>query len=385
MVKPCVLVLNRYYLPGFKAGGPVTSLRNLLDALSSDFQFKIITFDRDLGDSEPYTSVKNGCWTTFEGVDIYYMQRSAFSLSRISKLIREVPHDILYLNGYFSFETTVIPLLAKRMRLINSPSIIMAPRGCFTVGALSINRWKKMICLFFTCKLGLHKQIVWQASSDFERADIHRIIGRKATVKIAKDLPSAPREFRCIKLSLEHGLKLVFLSRVTPMKNLKYALEVLALCKAKLEFSIYGPVEDEGYWELCRKQICNLPNNVKVIYNGAVPPSNVVSILSQYHLMFLPTKGENYGHVISESIAGATPVLISDTTPWTSFPLKVGKVLPLSDKTGFSQYIDEFSLLSEAEMFDVRNRVKQYCRMLFSDSSDAMDNRMMFKDMLQKF
>ena len=32
--------------------------------------------------------------------------------------------------------------------------------------------------------------------------------------------------------------------------------------------------------------------------------------------MFLPSKGENFGHIIMESLAASTPVIISDLTPW---------------------------------------------------------------------
>ena len=38
-------------------------------------------------------------------------------------------------------------------------------------------------------------------------------------------------------------------------------------------------------------------------------------MFQEYDLLFLPTKGENFGHVILESMSAGTPVLISDTTP----------------------------------------------------------------------
>ena len=47
-----------------------------------------------------------------------------------------------------------------------------------------------------------------------------------------------------------------------------------------------------------------------VSYLGAVLPENVQGILSKYDLFVLPTRGENYGHVILESLATGTPVLM---------------------------------------------------------------------------
>ena len=42
--------------------------------------------------------------------------------------------------------------------------------------------------------------------------------------------------------------------------------------------------------------------------------------------MYLPTKGENFGHAISDSIANSTPVFISDKTPWNEI-LNIGGVV----------------------------------------------------------
>jgi hypothetical protein len=49
--KPTILILNEYYLPGYKAGGPIRSISNLVSWLGDDFNFKIITTDRDYLDS----------------------------------------------------------------------------------------------------------------------------------------------------------------------------------------------------------------------------------------------------------------------------------------------------------------------------------------------
>ncbi len=52
--KPVVLSTVPYYLPGFKGGGKLVTIRNLVAALGNQFHFKVMTADRDLGDSESY-------------------------------------------------------------------------------------------------------------------------------------------------------------------------------------------------------------------------------------------------------------------------------------------------------------------------------------------
>ncbi len=39
--------------------------------------------------------------------------------------------------------------------------------------------------------------------------------------------------------------------------------------------------------------------------------------LAQHDVLFLPTRSENFGHVIHEALSVGVPVLISDQTPWS--------------------------------------------------------------------
>ena len=52
-----VLVFIGYYLPGYKAGGPVRSIANVVETLGDEFEFRIVTSDRDLLDEVPYPGI----------------------------------------------------------------------------------------------------------------------------------------------------------------------------------------------------------------------------------------------------------------------------------------------------------------------------------------
>ena len=45
-------------------------------------------------------------------------------------------------------------------------------------------------------------------------------------------------------------------------------------------------------------------------------PDQVRATIARHDLFLLPTRGENFGHVIFESLAAGVPVLVSDRTPW---------------------------------------------------------------------
>ena len=98
-------------------------------------------------------------------------------------------------------------------------------------------------------------------------------------------------------------LRVVFLSRIMPKKNLVYALRVLQYVRVPVKFSIYGPVEDRSYWSECLRLLDCLPDNVKVEYRGEVQPDDVPRVLRAHDLFFLPTRGESYGHAIAEALS----------------------------------------------------------------------------------
>ena len=65
--KPCVLVFAAAFLPGFKAGGPIRSVANLIRRTQHSFRYAVVTRDRDLGDAVPYSDVRIGEWNEVEG------------------------------------------------------------------------------------------------------------------------------------------------------------------------------------------------------------------------------------------------------------------------------------------------------------------------------
>jgi hypothetical protein len=54
-----LLIFSDYYLPGFKAGGPIRSISNLCDSLKDEYEVYVVTRDRDLGSNEVYKGYLN--------------------------------------------------------------------------------------------------------------------------------------------------------------------------------------------------------------------------------------------------------------------------------------------------------------------------------------
>lgn len=388
MSRPVVLVFLNYYLPGYKAGGPVRSIAVLAERLGDEFDFRIVTADRDMGDGKRYSGVVADGWSTLGKARVFYVSPRRRSLLGFARLMRETPHDVLYVNSFFNPVFTILPLLARALRLAPRTPAVIAPRGEFSRGALGLKSWRKLPFIRLSMALGLYRDITWQASSDSEAEDIRRVVGGVSTriiraqqVAVAPDLadPGAGAEPECPMRAADEWLRVVFLSRIARMKNLDYALRVLAHVHCHVRMSIYGVPEDQAYWRECRSIIEGLGPNITVSLGGSVPHDAVAGILASHDVFFLPTQGENYGHVIYEALAVGLPVLISDRTPWKNLrALGIGWDLPLDEPEAFAAVIDSQAGLTREERAAQRIRVKEYAGLVASDDDAVERNRGLF-------
>jgi glycosyltransferase involved in cell wall biosynthesis len=165
------------------------------------------------------------------------------------------------------------------------------------------------------------------------------------------------------------------------MKNLGFALECLSHVQLPLEFSIYGPAEDAAYWRDCQHKIARLPDHVRTRFCGAIHPSEVPRVMAEHDLFFLPSRGENYGHVIAEAISAGTPVLISDTTPWRGLAEEgIGRDLPLSDQKAYADYITALSRLGADEYATLRSKVMAYAATMLEGNVDVERHKLLFRE-----
>ena len=75
-----------------------------------EFDFRILTRDRDAGSAEPFARVRSGVWYRMDGCAVRYLSRRELAID-LWRLLRSTPHDVLYLNSYFSPMFTIVPLL----------------------------------------------------------------------------------------------------------------------------------------------------------------------------------------------------------------------------------------------------------------------------------
>lgn len=383
-----ILILAEYYLPGYRAGGPVRSLSNLVNAMAEDFDWRVLTRDRDLLDYKPYAAVPIGQWVTVGPAQVYYAAPTDLGPIALWRQLRKMRPDLLYLNSFFSPRFSLWPTLAAWLGLLPGTALLVAPRGEFSPGALGIKPSRKKAFITLSQLLGLHARVAWHASTAEEAEDIHRALGSRAgTIHVARNLGAVPPpvpERAAGDLAVGYPrqpapLRVCFLSRVSRKKNLDYALKVLAQVQVPVQFTIYGPHEDPAYWAECQALVAALPRHVSVEVAGAIPHEQVHQRLSTHDIFFLPTRGENYGHVLAEALSAGLALLTSDQTPWRDLAERgLGHDLPLSDPAAFARAIDTMEGETAQQRAARRQRCMAHARRVLQDDASLQAHRQMF-------
>ncbi|GGI81991.1 glycosyltransferase [Legionella impletisoli] len=382
-----ILILISYYLPGYKAGGPLRTISNLVEKLGDDFNFYIITQDRDISDGKPYENIIANDWQKVGKAKVLYLSKESISFRNLCKTINNTSYDILYLNSYFDLNFSFKIMLARFFKLIPPSPLIIAPRGELAKDALQLKWLKKKIFSILTYYMGIYKNVIWHASSEYESKDImnNKFITAKR-IHIASDISDNKffdENIHKNSWACSSTLRIVFLSRVCPIKNLTYALNTLKRVSVKVTFDIYGPIEDYAYWKDCLALINLMPKHICVTYYGSIPYENVLSTLAEYDLFFLPTKGENYGHVIAESLIAGTPVLISNRTPWKDLYFEeYGWDYPLDNIENFIDCIENYSVETLENKQHKRRVIQKNIEKKLRSGEITVANKKLFWDSL---
>lgn len=373
--RPRVLLLSPYFLPAEQGGGSVRAVLYLGHHLRPSFDLVIATRDHDLRSQAPFAEADRIAARQHTSLDIRYLPPGWRGALTLRRLLFE-PFDLIYLNSLMAPDLALLPLLWLSGRSRRTP-VLIAPRGELMPGALSQRPLAKKVYLGLLQAMGLLRHARFHATSPDESTAIATAFGARAVIHLAPDLPppAAPLGVDVGDAARLPGpLRVLFLSRIDRIKNLGFALDVLARSPVAVDFDIAGPVGDEALWSECQERMRRLPAQIRTRYLGAVPHAQVGGLLATHDLLFLPTLGENHGYVVLEALAAGCPVLLSDQTPWRGLQgLGIGADLPLDDTTAFVQALVNQDAMSDAERHAQRSRCRTHAGELLRGSAAAID------------
>lgn len=366
-----IFITIPWFLPAYRAGGPIQSVANLVNEFTEGVEYYIFTSDTDLNGAALDNIVVNE-WVAYNAhTKVWYAGPEKISDSLV-KQVEILKPDILFIIGVFSWHFNMVPIV-----FCKAPKKILSTRGMLHPGALSQKKWKKKFFLRVFKLLEYHHKVFFHATDEEERKYITNQFGKPAVIFTAGNYPTfiGPVE----REKKEAGsLKLVSIAILSPMKNILLVLQALGKVEETIQYDIYGPVKDENYRDECLFQIKALPKNVSVFIHKEIEPYEVKEVLAKADVFILPSKSENFGHAMYEALSAGLPLITSYHTPWINLENnRAGKNADVTKPEEISSAIQDFALMSEEEFEQWRLGAMNY-------ATAAIDKdvlRMSYKEM----
>lgn len=369
------MVYTDWYLPGYRAGGPIRSLANLIEQMPH--AFSVVTRITDHHSSKPYAGITPNVWTTIhDRVRVMYCSDDHLQSGAYLKEINS-DYDWIYLNSLFSPAFTIKPL-RKARALKQHHKVIVAPRGMLKPGALSIKANKKKWFLRIAQWLRWYGGVRWHATNEDEVAEIKSHFGSRSEIILAPNLAQCYETPVKMIAKASGMMKLVCVARISPEKGILEAIQFLSAAQlhGSVSCDFIGTMQDEEYLERCRAAAENA--GVHIHFKGEMTHDEVAACLPDYHFFYLTTWGENFGHAIAEALQLGLPVIISNRTPWRNLAeAGVGYDLPL-EEGAFAGALKELNNLENEEYQFMRDRAAKFGRAAAHDEKVVAQSKRLF-------
>jgi glycosyltransferase involved in cell wall biosynthesis len=377
--RPVIAILIGAFWPGHEATGPNLSIKAMCEALGDDFAFHIIARDRPFGAQAPM--IGSETWHDLGYAQARFLPVGARGAQHLGRVLDGIAPDLLILNGFFDKEFT-IPALVGRAFPGTKRAVLLSPRGEFSAGALAIKPGRKRVYRALARMLGLLEGVPFHATSEAEVADLRQAFPDSPIHLVTNFRPLFALPAHQPRVG-DEPLRLAFVGRISPVKGLDYALNVLAQVQAPIRYDIFGPQSEADHWAACQRKIAALPPHITIRYRGEIANAQVAQELAAQDALFLPSKSENFGHAIFESLAAGTPVLIGDRTPWRGLEAaKAGFDLPLDQPAGFVDAINKLATMPDPGSW--RTAARAYAETYVAGSKAPAQMRALFHELIRQ-
>jgi glycosyltransferase involved in cell wall biosynthesis len=287
------------YLPATRYGGPIFAVHGLCRALARrGHEVHVFTTNVDGGG---VSAVPLDVPVEMDGVRVHYfpssLRRLYVSPSMRRALRREVAaFDVVHLHSVFLWPTWAAARAAKRARV----PYLVSPRGMLVPELVARkSRWAKRAWIALVERRNLAHASAIHFTARREWDDAARLgvpLPSPFVVPNGIDLPPLVREPRDERL-------LLFLGRVNWKKGLDRLIDAMRGVDARLV--IAGP-DEEGYATTLRAR-----GHERIEFRGPVAGEEKESLLRRAAALVLPSLSENFGNVVLEAMANATPVVVT--------------------------------------------------------------------------
>ncbi len=199
-------------------------------------------------------------------------------------------------------------------------ALIVSPRGMLSQAALAFSRWPKRAFWYAAQRQALAAATCLHATGEAEAADI-RAAGLKAPIALIANGIDVPAESEVVAAKARRTTSatrtLLQLGRLHPIKRIDRLLEAWARLEAghpDWRLRIVGPSEG-GHGEQLAALAAQLGLG-RVTFEASLFGDAKDAAFRDADLLVLASDSENFGMVVAESLANATPVITTKGAPW---------------------------------------------------------------------
>ncbi|KAM3096452.1 hormogonium polysaccharide biosynthesis glycosyltransferase HpsP [Phormidesmis sp. 146-35] len=303
-------------------GGPSQMVMGLSTALASQgIKVTILTTDSNGDRGQPPLDVPLETPVEQNGYEVYYFRCSPFRRYKFSlNLLRWLAnhsheYDLAHIHALFSPVSSMAARVARSQHL----PYILRPLGTLDPADLQKKRQLKTLYATLLERPNLAGAAAVHFTSDQEAkiSDRFGTLTQDLVIPLGVTLPAMNQP---IDIKEKFGIPgdrplLLFMSRIDPKKGLDLlipALEKLAT-EQDFQFVLAGAnPQDPEFEAAIRDQIQQSNLGDRTTLTGFVSGSEKTALLQAADLFVLPSYYENFGIAVAESMAAATPVVISD-------------------------------------------------------------------------
>jgi glycosyltransferase involved in cell wall biosynthesis len=347
------LVYAPFFPPATDGGGPIRSLAAFVDHAPNAWTVRVATSDRDLG-ATVRLPVTSNSWSTWQRVPVFYASVDRLGgLIALWRLLHTAHPDVVYVNSFFNVKFSLVPQVLATIKR-RPPMVVVATRGELGAGALGRRSAKKKLLTVVYRALRQHRRVVFHASSDLEQRDIQRHLGSDVDIVVRRNETLLP--IAAETTPAPPDVRIIFVGRIVPHKGLLVLLRALGDYASPINLDIYGAEEDAEYVETCQAEAAKLPHNIT--FHGSIEHEQILEAIRRATLLALPTAGENFGHVVVEALSVGCPVVVADTTPWSTHirSSDAGVVVDTAQPESWARALRFVTTLSQDDQNALRGR-----------------------------
>ncbi|OOG67948.1 glycosyltransferase family 4 protein, partial [Algoriphagus sp. A40] len=221
--------------------------------------------------------------------------------------------EVIHFSSLF-FHPTLILLLVGLPRGIK---FVFSPRGELYPAALAKSRLQKKIYLFFLRIFA--PRFVFHATNFTEANLIKKYFPNCKKIEVLPNyIP-----IRNLFFDIDQKKQILFLGRINEIKNIHLVLEAFSILTNKgfnvPDLLIVGSAILESeclYFDYLKKLVSDLKLTNHIKFLGHLSGDEKFRLIQESRCLILPSKSENFGNVVLESLMMGTPVIVSKGTPW---------------------------------------------------------------------